>query len=411
MTAIPATPRRAAAPTAHRADLLADERFLMFVLDEQAANLEARSGDVIRLTLGKSELPPDPPVVAAMVAAAGDYSLASLVHPAGLPRLRDRLAQEYRERYGLPLPVSRFIVGPGTSAVIRNLMQLLVGPGDEVVVPLPYYPLYPFTARLAGGQVRYYRIDPVTLRVDLGSLTEAVTARTRAVFLNSPGNPLGNLVTQDELLAVDAVVAGRAALISDEIYRDVVFDDPPYSALQLEDRLSCPLVATDAFSKAHRMYARRVGYAVVPEEFTRPLTVIQHHTLLTTDPVSQFGAIAALDHQDGVRELTARYRSRRDYTVRRFGAVPEVRAIPARGGFYLTLECGEFLARTGMAGSLPLAERILTRTGVATVPGDDFGLPTALRLSYSATRYEEAVDRLADFFVTSGVSDPVAVTR
>ena len=390
--------RRGALPAAPATAFVAEERFLMFVLDEMAAELERDHDDVVRLTLGKSELPPDEPVVAAMVAAAGDYAKASLVHPAGLPRLRARLAEEYRRQYDVAVPQRRIVVGAGTSSVIRNVMQLLAGPGDEVVVPLPYYPLYPFTARLAGATVRHYRIDPNTMRVDLDSLRAAVNDRTRVVVVNSPGNPLGNVVSRDEFRAVDEIIAGRAALVSDEIYGNVLFDDEPYSAVELRDELTCPLVVTNAFSKGHRMYARRVGYAVVPEELVEPLTVVQHHTLLTADPVSQFGAIAALDHQDGVRELTTRYRARRDYTVKRFAEVPDVRALPARGSFYLTLECAEHLARHGLVDTMELAERLLRQTHVATVPGADFGTPTTLRLSYSAARFEEAIDRLADYF-------------
>jgi aspartate/methionine/tyrosine aminotransferase len=381
---------------------LTDERFLMFVLDEMAAEQERDHDDVVRLTLGKSELPPDPPVVAAMLAAAGDYGRASLVHPAGLPVLRERLAEEYRRRYGVDLPAHRFVVGAGTSALIRSLMQLLTGPGDEVVVPLPYYPLYPFTARLAGATVRHYRIDPATMRIDLASLAEAVTERTRLVIVNSPGNPLGNVVDSAGLLAVDSVINGRAVLVSDEIYANVLFDGEPYSAVQLLPRLRCPLVVTDAFSKAHRMYARRVGYAVLPEDLVEPMTVVQHHTALTTDPVCQFGAIAALDHQEGVAELTARYRARRDYTLDRFAAVPGVRALPAQGSFYLTLDCAERLAATGETDTFELAKRLLRETRVATVPGADFGLPGTLRLSYSAARYEEAIDRMAEFFTATG---------
>lgn len=377
---------------------IADERFLMFVLDELAAELAHQHDDVVRLTLGKSELPPAEPVVRAMVDAASDYATASLVHPAGLPQLRARLAEEYRRQHGVDLPDRRIVVGAGTSSVIRNVMQLLAGPGDEVVVPLPYYPLYPVTARLAGATVRHYRIDLDTMRIDLDSLRAAVTDRTRVVVVNSPGNPLGNVVDADEFRRLDGIVGGRAVVISDEIYGNVQFDDEPYSAVELMDELAGPLVVTNAFSKAHRLYARRVGYAVVPEELVEPLTVIQHHTLLTADPVCQFGAIAALDNQDGVRELTTLYRARRDYILKRFAEVAGVRALPARGSFYLTLECADHLARRGLTDTLPLAEDLLRRTRVATVPGADFGMPTTLRLSYSATRYEDAIERMAAYF-------------
>ncbi|MGM1058993.1 pyridoxal phosphate-dependent aminotransferase [Saccharothrix sp. Mg75] len=377
----------------------ADERFLMFVLDGMAQQIERTRDDVVRLTLGKVEEPPAAPIVDAMLEAAADHAKSSLVFPGGLPQLRERLAVEYEKRHNVTLDPERFVVSVGTSMAFRNLNQLLAGPGDEVLVPMPYYPLYTFTARLAGATVRYYRIDPHTLRIDLDSLAGAITDRTRIVVVNSPGNPLGNVVSREEFAAVDRIVDGGAVIISDEIYNNCHFDDVPFSAVELTGTRS-PIVVTNAFSKGHRMYARRVGYALVPQELVEPLTVVQHHTLLTTDPVPQFGAIAALDHQDGLAEIVGRYRRRRDYTVRAFAPVPGVTAIRSRGGFYLTLDCAEHMEEHRIPDSLTLAVDILRETAVATVPGADFGLPTTLRLSYTSARYEDGIDRMVRYFTT-----------
>lgn len=374
-----------------------DERFLMFVLDEMANQADRDHDDVIRMTLGKSELPPAPEIVEAMLGAAADYGRAALVYPAGLPRLRERLSAEYAQRHGVDIPAERFIVSVGTSSSFRNLNQLLAGPGDEVLLPLPYYPLYLFCARLAGADVRYYRVDPDTMEVDLDSLEAAMTERTRIVVVNSPGNPLGNVISPERFREIDRIIDGRAVLINDEIYANAYFDDPSFSAVELTD-LRSPLVVTNSFSKAHRMYARRVGYSIVPPELVEPLTVVQHHTLLTTDPVPQFGAIAALDHPEGVTELVNRYRARRDYTLERFEKVPDVRALPSRGGFYLTLECSAHMRSRGYASSLDLATALMESERVATVPGSDFGLPETLRLSFTSHRYDEGVDRMVDFF-------------
>jgi aspartate/methionine/tyrosine aminotransferase len=371
--------------------------FLMFVLDEMANEYDRRHDDVIRLTLGKSELAPPEPVTRAMSEALLAPDKYSLVFPAGLPELRERIAREHRERFGAPVDAENVIVNNGTSGLFRNLLHLMAGPGDEVLLPMPYYPLYPFCAWLAGAQVRFYRIDPVSLAVDLDSLRDNLTDRTKIVVLNSPGNPLGNLMEAADLRRIDAIVDGRALILSDEIYANAAFEGQPWSAWS-EDPLTSPVVVTNGFSKAYRMYARRVGYAIVPDDLVRPLTVVQHHTLLTTDPVPQFGALAALDHPEAVTELVASYRLRRDYTVGRFAGVPGVDAIPSRGGFYFTLECGRFMGQEGIDDSLDLATRIMRQTHVATVPGSDFGLPTALRLSYTSARYEEGIDRLAGFF-------------
>ncbi len=377
----------------------ASERFLMFVLDKMAHDYEQQHDDVIRLTLGKSELPVHASISQAMVEATQTFARSGLVFPAGLPQLRERLARHESERHGTVVSPDNVVISVGTSTMFRNLFGLLARTGDEVILPMPYYPLYRFSAMLAGATVRYYRIDPTTMRVDLDSLRAELSDRTRVVVVNSPGNPLGNVLTREELLAIDRAVAGRAAIISDEIYGNCCFDGPAPSLAAMADTLS-PVIVTNAFSKGYRMYARRVGYAVVPDALVEPLTVVQHHTLLTTDPVPQFGALAALERPQDVAELEAAYRRRRDYTAKALEGSSGVRVLPAQGSFYLTLDCAGFMAARGLPSSLALATEIMRATHVATVPGSDFGLPEMLRLSFTSARYEEGIDRLAAFFAS-----------
>lgn len=373
------------------------EQFLMFVLDEMAYEYEQQYDDVIRLTLGKSELPPDQSITDAMVEATCNFPKSTQVFTAGLPQLREKLAHHESERQGLEIRPNNVIVSVGTSTMFRNLFGLLAGEGDEVLLPLPYYPLYRCSAMLAGATIRYYRIDPISMRVDLESVARHFSDATRIVVINSPGNPLGNVLTRHELAAIDEIVAGRAVVICDQIYDNVCFGELAVSMLSLAD-LASPVVITNSFSKGYRMYARRIGYAVVPDELVEPLIVIQHHTLLTTDPVPQFGALAALERPQDVEELTAKYRNRRDYTLRQFDGVQGVTALPAQGSFYLTLDCVLFMADHGFTSSLALAVAIMRSKHVAVVPGSDFGLPQTLRLSFSSSRYKEGIDRLVEFF-------------
>ena len=268
---------------------------------------------------------------------------------------------------------------------------------DNAISSLPYYSLYNFCAQLVNAQVRYYRIDLDELKLDCDSFAQNFTDKTKIVVINTPGNPLGNVLTEDDLITIDRIVAGRAVIINDEIYSNTYFDEPSRSVLQLKGMQST-FVTTNAFSKAYRMYTRRVGYCIVPEELETPLSVIQHHTLLTLDPVVQYGALEALQHEEDVEALVATYRRRRDYTLEKFNALADVRALPAKGSFYLTLDCAPYMQTRGIKSSLDLAEQIIRATNVATVPGSDFGLPETLRLSYSSRKYEEGIDRLVAFF-------------
>lgn len=374
-----------------------NERFLMFVLDQMANELEQKGGKAIRMTLGKSELPLHPDIIGSMQGALDSFEKYTLVYPGGLPELKAKLADHYMQKYKVVIQPSNFVISVGTSSLFRNLFYLLLKEGDEVLLPSPYYSLYHFCALLVGAKVRYYNINLDTLALDVRSFEQNFTDKTRVVVINTPGNPLGNILTRDELYAIDRIVDGRATVINDEIYANTYFDDECESVMQLQDTRS-RFVTTDAFSKGYRMYSRRVGYAIVPDELVQPLTVIQHHTLLTADPVVQFGAMAALDHQQEVEHLIDTYKSRRDYTLRALRTVDGIRALPSRGGFYLTIDCEQFMRQHQVSTSLDLASRLFEATHVATVPGSDFGLPTMLRLSYSTADYEEGIDRLVRFF-------------
>ncbi|MCI0470954.1 MAG: aminotransferase class I/II-fold pyridoxal phosphate-dependent enzyme [Candidatus Aminicenantes bacterium] len=374
-----------------------NNRFLMFELDQMANEFEKNGQDVIRMTLGKSELPLHPDIIHAIIDTMNDFKKSALVFPGGLPELKEKLSRHYKQKRNLDIDPKNFIISVGTSTIFRNLFYLYLEKGDEVLLPLPYYSLYHFSALLVGAKIKYYKIDLDTLQLDRESFRENFSTNTKLVVMNSPGNPLGNILTREDLVFMDEMVAGRAPIINDEVYDNTCFDEPSPSVMEMKGAKTV-FITTNSFSKAYRMYSRRIGYCIVPDELITPMTVIQDHTLLTTDPICQFGALKALDYQDEVEYIRNLYKNRRDYTVEQFEKVPDVRAIPAKGSFYFTLDCKRFMEKKGISSSLELATRIIKEKHTAVVPGSDFGLPHTLRLSYSCHRYKEGIDHLVDFF-------------
>lgn len=376
-----------------------DNKFLMFVIDQMAYDLDKKNPEnkVIRMTLGKSELPLHPAIIKSMQEKIDDPSKSRLVFPAGLPELKEKLSSYYAEKYSVKISPNNFIISIGTSTIFRNLFYLLSKKGDEVLLPIPYYSLYKFSALLSGATVKYYKINPETQRLDMESLKDNFTDKTKIVVINTPGNPLGNILTDEELYKMDSIVNGKAVIINDEIYCNTYFDEECKSVMQLKNTKSV-FITTNSFSKAYRMYTKRVGYCIVPDELVEPLTVIQHHTLLTVDPIVQFGALTAIDYPSEIDYLVNLYKDRRDYTIKKFRDVNLVNAIYSKGGFYITLECKDYMDKYNYKSSLELAKDLIKTKRVATVPGSDFGLPTTLRLSFSSSRYKEGIDLLVDFF-------------
>jgi aspartate aminotransferase len=234
--------------------------------------------------------------------------------------------------------------------------------------------------------------------------------RTSLVVINSPGNPLGNIVTPNEMREMYEIVDGQAYVLNDEIYNNTMFYDDFHSPLALLPEHNDMTIVTNSFSKGYRMYTKRIGFAILPEELQTNLRVIQQHTLLCTDPCYQYGMIAALEDEESPDELMNVYRSRAEYTTERLtgtGCEP----IAAEGGFYAILRCEEWNAAQGFASSKELARDILNRVHVAVVPGTDFGVPQDLRLAFCNDRYEEGIDRLREYFTSGAAENGDATTQ
>ena len=376
----------------------ADLEFQMFVLDEHADKLLEEGKDVLKLTIGVPELPTPQAVLDRIVQALGDSNFVRRVYPEGLPELREAIATYYNTKYRAEISKDNVIVSTGSSPIFRNLFQLISGQGREILLPRPYYALYLYCATLAKATIKFYDIDPVSMRVDMDSFRKNFSPeRTSLVVVNSPGNPLGNIVKPDELCQIYDIVDRQAYVLNDEIYNNCVFYEDFRSPLEVLPEYKDITITTNSFSKGFRMYTKRVGFAILPQELQANLRVMQQHTLLCTDPCYQYGMIAALDDEGSTAELAEIYKARAEYTtlqLQNTGCEP----LAAEGGFYAVLRCADWNQASGFASSKELAHHILEKTQVAVVPGTDFGIPQDIRLAFCNDRYNEGVDRLRSYF-------------
>jgi aspartate/methionine/tyrosine aminotransferase len=372
--------------------------FQMFVLDELADELIAKGADVIKITIGISELPVSDRTLKVFSDTIYDHNKTHVVYPQGLPELREAIAEYYNTNFKTNTSKENVIVNVGTSAIVRNLFQVLCKPGQEILIPSPYYCLYLLSAVLADAKITFYDIDPITQRVDFDSFKKVYDPdKTSIVIINTPGNPMGNIVTKEETTEIFNIVDGRSFIINDEIYNNTCFYSEFESTLSYLDKYKDINIVTNGFSKGFRMYTKRVGYAILPEQLIMPMRIVQQHTLLTADPVNQHGMVDALKDLDRPKELMYIYRDRAEYTyntLKETGCNP----IKSEGGFYIILDCTDWIKSKNMEDSKELAMDILQKVYVATVPGTDFGVPFGLRLAFCDSRYNEAIDRLADYF-------------
>lgn len=378
-----------------------DLEFQMFVLDELADELIQQEKDVIKITIGISELKVPDNVLKVFTDTINNHNKTHVVYPQGLPELRQALAEYYNKNFKTQIKLENLIVNVGTSAIFRNTFQLICKPGQEILMPKPYYCLYLLSSILADAKITFYDIDYKTKRIDFGSFKRNYhPGKTAVVIINSPGNPIGNFVTKEEVLEIYKIVDGRSFVFNDEIYNNVCFYNEFECPLSyIEDKYKDVTIITNGFSKGFRMYTKRVGYAILPEQLIMPMRIIQQHTLLTADPVNQWGMIEALKHLESPYELKCTYRDRAEYTFETLsntGCNP----IKSEGGFYIVLDCEDWIKKHNMESSKELAKDILQKVYVGTVPGTDFGCPNGLRLSFCSSRYNEAIDRLYDYFTS-----------
>lgn len=319
----------------------------------------------------------------------------------GVPRLRQLIAHKLTEENGLSYRPEQVMVSTGGKQALFNVLVTILSPGDECLIPAPYWVSYPEIVKLA-------RAVPVILTTTEGSgfkitpeqLDQAINSRTRALILNSPSNPTGMIYTRQELEALAEVIARRQiAVIADEIYEKLIYDGAEHVSVgSLNDKILDLTITCNGFSKAYAATGWRLGYAAGPLHVIRAAIDIQSHSTSGANTFAQYGAIAALEGpQDAVEEMRREFERRRDLMLAGVAAIPRITCVKPQGAFYLFIR----IDQTGM-DSIPFCERLLEEYRVAAVPGIAFGMDEYIRLSYAADRetIRKGVERL-DRFVRS----------
>jgi aspartate aminotransferase len=317
---------------------------------------------------------------------------------AGEPRLREAIARKLQNENHLDYNAENVIVTNGGKHSLFNLMLALIEPGDEVIIPAPYWLSYPEMVKLAGGKPVIVQTDAATeYKITPAQLRSAITANTKLFVFNSPCNPTGVVYTPTEIQALAEVIVEQDILVvSDEIYEKIIYDDAKHISIgSLGKEIFARTIVSSGFAKAYSMTGWRLGYLAGAVELIKAVSTIQGHSTSNVCTFAQYGAIAAFeDSQDCVEQMRLAFAERRQVMLERIRAIPGISCAPPNGAFYLFVN----ISTTGLS-SLEFCDKLLETQQVAAVPGIAFGADDHIRLSYATdmASIEKGMDRLHKF--------------
>ncbi|SBW28649.1 Aspartate aminotransferase [Candidatus Protofrankia californiensis] len=388
----------------HRVGSIAPSATL--AVDATAKALRAAGRDVIGFGAGEPDFPTPDHVVAAAEKACSDPKMHRYTPAAGLPELREAVADKTRRDSGLDVPASAVIITNGGKQAVYQAFATLLDPGDEVLLPAPYWTTYPESIRLAGG----VPVDVVTTpqqgyRVTVEQLEAARTPRTKVLLFCSPSNPTGAVHTPEEVRAIGRWAAEAGLwVIADEIYEHLVYGDARFASLPVEvPEIADRCIVVNGVAKTYAMTGWRVGWLIGPADVVKAATNLQSHATSNVSNVAQAAALAAVTGPlDAVVQMRYAFDRRRLTMHRMLSNTPGVVCPLPDGAFYCYASVAGVLGRT-LRGKTPatsaeLATLILEEAGVAIVPGEAFGTPGYARLSYALGDEDlvTGVQRLSD---------------
>lgn len=380
-------------------------------MSARAKTLSASGRDVLSFSSGEPDFRP-PQAVTDAVSAFIANNPVSYTSVNGLPSLRQAVADDLRSFHGRAFDPGEILVTCGAKHSLAELLMVTLSPGDEVVIPAPYWVSYPEMVRLGGGEPVVVQCRPeLGLRLGPEDLERVLSPRTRFVVLNSPCNPTGVAYNEAQLRALGEVmarVAPQAWLLCDDIYRHLVYDGfVQASAFRALADVTEQIVVVDGVSKSHAMTGYRIGYVAGPADVVSAAAKIQGQTTSGAATTSQIAAHAALTHPScpaAVEAMREAFAARRSMMLEAFAGIPGLTVEPPQGAFYLFLNIAAHVGEgTQFADDIALATWLLEQHLVATVPGTPFGAPGYLRWSYAtdeqtlqrgAVRLREALSKL-----------------
>ena len=361
----------------------------------KAGKLRSEGIDVVNFSAGEPDFDTPDHIKAAAVEALRK-GMTKYTDVKGIEPLRAAIVHKYEQEYALRYRKEDVLVSCGAKHSLYNVFQAVINPGDEILIPAPYWVSYSDMALLAEGIPKFIQTSEATgFRITAEQLEAALTPRTKIFVLNSPCNPTGASYAADELLAIARVLEKHSCLvIADDIYEKIVYDDfQVHNIVALNPALRDRTVIINGVSKTYAMTGWRIGYAIGPAEIISAAAKIQSQSTSNATSIAQAAALEAINGpQDDVMTMVREFHKRRNVIVDRLNAIQGMRCLKPQGAFYVFPNVSALLGRTAngkkLASPCDLADYLLEEAKVAVVPGEDFGSKEHIRFSY-ATALED----------------------
>jgi aspartate aminotransferase len=365
-----------------------------------AEKLRAQGIDVVDFGAGEPDFPTPDNIKQAAVRAI-ENNFTKYTGAGGTAELKQAVCQRHAKDFGTDYQPAECIISVGGKHVIFNLTQALINPGDEVIIPVPYWVTYKDVVNYAGGKCVFVETDEENgFTLTAAMIEPHLTARTKMILINSPSNPSGAVLDRREFEKIYHLTSKLGVyLLTDECYCHFLYEGSPYSIASLPGAKETVLVA-GTLSKTYAMTGWRVGFGLVPQAVAGAMLKLQSHSTSNPTSISQKAAVEALNGpQDSVPAMLAEYRKRRDFVIRRLREIPGVKCAEPKGAFYAYPNVGTALGKSGIQNTLQFSEKLLAEGHVAVVPGEAFGTHEHVRISYATSmkELERGLDRIHRF--------------
>ena len=372
-------------------------------VSQKARELKAAGKDVIGLGAGEPDFDTPDNIKKAAIDAInkGDTKYTAVD---GTPALKKAIVNKFKRENNLDYSTEQISVGTGGKQIIFNAILATVNPGDEVIIPAPYWVSYPDIVLLAGGKPKIVKCsEKNNFKITPEELKKSITKKTKWIIINSPSNPTGSGYTQKELKALGEVLKKnkKIFILSDDIYEHLIYDDFEFFTIAQIKELKERTLTMNGVSKSYAMTGWRIGYGAGPKDIIKAMAKLQSQSTTNPSSISQAAAVEALNGtQDFIKTRAESFKERRDFVVKYLNSINGLSCLKPNGAFYVFPNCQKFLGKkTKLKTDKDFVEKLLEKSLVAVVQGSAFGLDGYFRISYATSmdNLKKALERIKSF--------------